>query len=222
MTALEMFRSFGITKQAYENFLKPTLLVRVSAGRRLAVLPVTQPGVCVWVHCADYRLQNVARVGRNRALPSLPSQTWPPTLPALQVGLFAPPEELSAAVVVQTLYYYALAHQSDFDVCWCKGSGAPAGGGAAAGSFPALFTCSPSDQIRVRRRSRPVCSSLTNGIRLNGLHSPADLPCAVSELIFEPLIANIKQSGGKVQVGGRVGGAGGPCALAFAPCVLSR
>ena len=27
MTALEMFRSFGITQTAYENFLKPTLLV---------------------------------------------------------------------------------------------------------------------------------------------------------------------------------------------------
>lgn len=42
--------------------------------------------------------------------------------PTLLVGLFAPPEELSAAVVVETLYFYALAHQADFDVCWCKGS----------------------------------------------------------------------------------------------------
>ncbi|PSC69064.1 amine oxidase [Micractinium conductrix] len=64
MTALEMFRSFGVTQRAYEQFLKPTLLV----------------------------------------------------------GLFAPPEELSAAVTIETLYFYALAHQSDFDVCWCKGS----------------------------------------------------------------------------------------------------
>ncbi|KAI3436402.1 hypothetical protein D9Q98_005819 [Chlorella vulgaris] len=64
MTALELFRRYNITQAAYENFLKPTLLV----------------------------------------------------------GLFAPPEELSAAVVIETLYYYALAHQSDFDVCWCKGS----------------------------------------------------------------------------------------------------
>lgn len=85
MTALEMFRSFGITQKAYEQFLKPTLLV----------------------------------------------------------GLFAPPEDLSAAVTIETLYFYALAHQSDFDVCWCKGS--------------------------------------------------------VSELIFEPLIAKIKERGGKIQ-----------------------
>ncbi|DBA70993.1 hypothetical protein WJX79_001029 [Trebouxia sp. C0005] len=42
--------------------------------------------------------------------------------PLLLVGLFAPAEELSAAVVIGTLYFYALAHQNDFDVCWCKGS----------------------------------------------------------------------------------------------------
>jgi uncharacterized protein with NAD-binding domain and iron-sulfur cluster len=42
--------------------------------------------------------------------------------PTLLVGLFAPPEELSAAVVLETLYFYALAHQNDFDVCWCKGT----------------------------------------------------------------------------------------------------
>lgn len=60
MTAREVFRAFGITERAYEEFLKPTLLV----------------------------------------------------------GLFAPPEELSAAVAIETLYFYALAHQPDFDVCW--------------------------------------------------------------------------------------------------------
>lgn len=42
--------------------------------------------------------------------------------PLLLVGLFAPAEELSAAVMIGTLYFYALAHQYDFDVCWCKGS----------------------------------------------------------------------------------------------------
>ncbi|KAL3155415.1 hypothetical protein ABBQ38_010971 [Trebouxia sp. C0009 RCD-2024] len=42
--------------------------------------------------------------------------------PLLLVGLFAPAEELSAAVMIGTLYFYALAHQNDFDVCWCKGS----------------------------------------------------------------------------------------------------
>lgn len=35
--------------------------------------------------------------------------------PTLLVGLFAPPEQLSAASVLETLYFYALAHQNDFD-----------------------------------------------------------------------------------------------------------
>ena len=33
----------------------------------------------------------------------------------LLVGLFKPPEELSAAVTMELLYYYALAHQDAFD-----------------------------------------------------------------------------------------------------------
>ncbi|XP_057828630.1 uncharacterized protein LOC131039808 isoform X3 [Cryptomeria japonica] len=41
--------------------------------------------------------------------------------PFLLVTLFASPEKLSAAAALGTLYYYALAHQQDFDVCWCKG-----------------------------------------------------------------------------------------------------
>jgi len=41
--------------------------------------------------------------------------------PTLLVGLFKPPEELSALVVMELLYYYALAHQDSFDVRWIKG-----------------------------------------------------------------------------------------------------
>jgi len=40
--------------------------------------------------------------------------------PTLLVGLFKPPEELSAAVVMELLYFYALAHQTSFDVRWLK------------------------------------------------------------------------------------------------------
>ena len=40
--------------------------------------------------------------------------------PILLVGLFKPPEELSAAVTMELLYYYALAHQDSFDVRWIK------------------------------------------------------------------------------------------------------
>eukprot|EP00879_Flechtneria_rotunda_P028371 GHRR01030475.1.p1 GENE.GHRR01030475.1~~GHRR01030475.1.p1 ORF type:complete len:457 (+),score=95.91 GHRR01030475.1:1370-2740(+) len=42
--------------------------------------------------------------------------------PTLLVGLFAPPEDISAAAMLETLYFYALAHQNDFDVCWPRGS----------------------------------------------------------------------------------------------------
>jgi uncharacterized protein with NAD-binding domain and iron-sulfur cluster len=38
--------------------------------------------------------------------------------PILLVGLFKPPEELSAAVTLELLYFYALAHQDSFDVRW--------------------------------------------------------------------------------------------------------
>lgn len=40
--------------------------------------------------------------------------------PTLLVGLFKPPEELSAAVSMELLYYYALAHQTSFDVRWLR------------------------------------------------------------------------------------------------------
>ncbi|KAG5186618.1 oxidase [Tribonema minus] len=42
--------------------------------------------------------------------------------PTLLVGLFKAPEELSAAVAMELLYYYALAHQTSFDVRWIKKS----------------------------------------------------------------------------------------------------
>ena len=63
MSAYELFRLFGVTDNAYELFLKPTLAV----------------------------------------------------------GLFAPPEQLSAAAVMEVLEFYALKNQASFDVCWCKG-----------------------------------------------------------------------------------------------------
>ena len=40
--------------------------------------------------------------------------------PTLLVGLFKPPEELSAAIVMDLLYFYAFAHQTSFDVRWMK------------------------------------------------------------------------------------------------------
>jgi uncharacterized protein with NAD-binding domain and iron-sulfur cluster len=40
--------------------------------------------------------------------------------PTLLVGLFKPPEELSALLVMELLYYYALAHTDSFDVRWIR------------------------------------------------------------------------------------------------------
>ena len=42
--------------------------------------------------------------------------------PTLLVGLFKPPEELSAAVTMELLYYYSFAHQDSFDVRWIRSS----------------------------------------------------------------------------------------------------
>jgi uncharacterized protein with NAD-binding domain and iron-sulfur cluster len=42
--------------------------------------------------------------------------------PMLLVGLFAPGEQCSAAAAIGMLYYFILAHQSDFDVVWCRGT----------------------------------------------------------------------------------------------------
>lgn len=42
--------------------------------------------------------------------------------PTLQVAVFAPPEDLSAAETLKLLNFYALQHQESFDVRWCRGS----------------------------------------------------------------------------------------------------
>ncbi|GLC50560.1 hypothetical protein PLESTB_000393300 [Pleodorina starrii] len=42
--------------------------------------------------------------------------------PMLLVTLFAPGHKLSAAAALDALYYFALAHQPDFDTRWCRGS----------------------------------------------------------------------------------------------------
>ncbi|KAL5561241.1 hypothetical protein UlMin_030988 [Ulmus minor] len=42
--------------------------------------------------------------------------------PLLQVGLFAPPEQCSAAATLGMLYYIVLAHQKNFDLLWCRGT----------------------------------------------------------------------------------------------------
>ncbi|XP_020574168.1 uncharacterized protein LOC110020416 isoform X2 [Phalaenopsis equestris] len=43
-------------------------------------------------------------------------------LPFIEAGLLAPAEQCSAAAALSMLYYYALSHQKNFDVAWCRGT----------------------------------------------------------------------------------------------------
>jgi hypothetical protein len=63
--------------------------------------------------------------GASDAHYDAPRPTPPARSPTLLVGLFAPPEDISAAVCLETLYYYALAHQNNFDVRRERRRGAP-------------------------------------------------------------------------------------------------
>jgi uncharacterized protein with NAD-binding domain and iron-sulfur cluster len=63
ISAYELFRLAGVSKEAYEQFLRPTLLV----------------------------------------------------------GLFAPPERISAAAMLETLYFYAMCSQNAFGKLMLKG-----------------------------------------------------------------------------------------------------
>ncbi|KAL9417493.1 hypothetical protein AB3S75_040469 [Citrus x aurantiifolia] len=42
--------------------------------------------------------------------------------PLVQVGLFAPAEQCSAAATLGILYFIVLAHQKNFDLVWCRGT----------------------------------------------------------------------------------------------------
>ncbi|XP_057769215.1 uncharacterized protein LOC130989276 [Salvia miltiorrhiza] len=42
--------------------------------------------------------------------------------PLIRVGLFAPPEQCSAAATLGMLYYFVLANQKHFDLKWCRGT----------------------------------------------------------------------------------------------------
>ncbi|XP_009791768.1 uncharacterized protein [Nicotiana sylvestris] len=41
--------------------------------------------------------------------------------PLIEVGLYAPAEQCSAAATLAVLYYYVVAHQKHFDLAWCRG-----------------------------------------------------------------------------------------------------
>ncbi len=92
-----------------QNFLKPTLLVglfatpeELSAGTGSVVWQGLAAGAC----CCSCK-QHLPQCCQLALKPTCCLYRLPP-----------------AAVVIETLYFYALAHQADFDVCWARGSGA--------------------------------------------------------------------------------------------------
>lgn len=141
MTARELFRQYGVSQALYDQFLKPLLLVRnacttsslrhsywcgETAAYCLCERKVCFPPTSSTLLPSAHRFVDLLSTVET---PSLPSSNVVSSVAAgsicafsAQVGLFAPPEELSAAVVLDTFYFYSLAHQQDFDVCWCKGS----------------------------------------------------------------------------------------------------
>ena len=82
------------------------------AGLLLAILDLTPETMAVWDKMTAQDL--FERFGLSRRL------VEDFLKPTLLVGLFKPPAELSAAVVMELLYFYALAHQTSFDVRWLK------------------------------------------------------------------------------------------------------
>lgn len=198
-TAREVLRNFGVSQKAYDNFLKPTMLVRPNAIQLFINMlgRMTEERKCSFaiglsasIHSADsldeqpwlvsHGLASVAsscRESFSAMPPPLRRRRWGCSLhrrssvrqwqlrPSIsmvrQEGGWNGPRLAGAGgagllfhfgcwlgslagVVVQTLHFFALermslrplpaephpiscpaaalAHQADFDVCWCKGS----------------------------------------------------------------------------------------------------
>lgn len=73
--------------------------------------------------------------------------------PTLAVGLFAPLELLSAAVTMELLYFYALAHQDSFDVRWIRRR-----------SIPELLINPLAERLSAEHGLRVLASSRCTGL----------------------------------------------------------
>jgi len=86
--------------------------------------------------------------------------------PTLLVGLFKPPEELSAAVTMELLYYYALAHQDSFDVRWiAKGTVASSLIAPLAASLQERYGLTVLGGCRVEEVVMDEKTGLASGVR---------------------------------------------------------
>ena len=141
--------------------------------------------------------------------------------PTLLVGLFKPPEELSAAVAMELLYYYALAHQVT-----PRGGGRGGGGGFLGRGQGRCCTRARTGVLAKTRRSARAREAVRRARRRGGL-TPRARACAralcsrltacapqdsfdvrwigkksISELLIAPLARTLVEQHGLTVMGG--------------------
>ena len=112
--AVELPSPLGQVFATFENFKRLPVSDRATmAGLLAAILDLYRDEATFEAYDAMTAAELVERCGLSKRLVD------EFVAPTLRVGLFRTPE-LSAAVSMELLYYYALAHQTAFDVRWIK------------------------------------------------------------------------------------------------------
>ena len=113
--APELPSPFGQVLATFENFKRLPVADRVTMGGLLAAILDLYRDEATF---EAYDRMTAAELFRRCGLSDRLVDEF--VAPTLRVGLFKDPSELSAAVSMELLYYYALAHQTSFDVRWIK------------------------------------------------------------------------------------------------------
>ena len=113
--APELPSPFGQVLATFENFKRLPVSDRVTMGGLLAAILDLYRDEATF---EAYDRMTAAELFRRCGLSDRLVDEF--VAPTLRVGLFKDPSELSAAVSMELLYYYALAHQTSFDVRWIK------------------------------------------------------------------------------------------------------
>jgi uncharacterized protein with NAD-binding domain and iron-sulfur cluster len=112
-TARDLPSPLGQVLASFDNFKRLPLADRATmAGLLGALLDYTRDEATFAAYDRMTAHELCIRVGMSRRLVD------DFVRPTLAVGLFAPLEQLSAAVAMELLYYYAFAHTDSFDVRW--------------------------------------------------------------------------------------------------------
>lgn len=113
--AVELPSPLGQVFATFENFKRLPVSDRATmAGLLAAILDLYRDEATFEAYDAMTAAELFERCGLSKRLVD------EFVAPTLRVGLFKDPSELSAAVSMELLYYYALAHQTAFDVRWIK------------------------------------------------------------------------------------------------------